>query len=69
MFRLVTILSIAFLVMIDNTFSVPVVVNPYLSMSINREDLGSGFNVGVDRQNTNLVVSGRIYNLYKVFFT
>ena len=36
----------------------PVVDNPYLTMTINREDLGSGFNMGVDRQNTNLIVSG-----------
>merc|ERR1712106_1234910 len=58
MCRLVTILSMAMLGMFGNTFSMPVVDNPYLSMTINREDLGSSFNMGVDRQNTNLVVSG-----------
>ena len=51
----------AMLGMCANTFSIPVVDNPYLSMTINREDLGSGFNMGVDRQNTHLVVSGKIY--------
>ena len=48
------------LAMCGNTFSMPVEDNPYLSMTINREDLGSGFNLGVSRQNTNLVVSGRL---------
>ena len=60
MCRLVTILSMVMLGMCVNTFSMPVVDNPYLSMTINREDLGSGFNMGVDRQNINLVVSGKI---------
>ena len=46
------------LAMCGNTFSMPVVDNPYLSMTINREDLGSGFDLGVNRQNTNLVISG-----------
>merc|ERR1711892_897942 len=55
---LVSILSMAMLGMCGNTLSMPVVDNPYLSMTINREDLGSSFNMGVDRQNTNLVVSG-----------
>merc|ERR1712106_981228 len=55
---LVTILSMVMLAMCGNTFSMPVVDNPYLYMTINREDLGSGFNLGVNRQNTNLVMSG-----------
>ena len=58
MCRLVTILSMVMLGMCGNTFSMPVLDNPYLSMTITREDLGSSFNMGVDRQNTNLVVSG-----------
>ena len=36
----------------------PVVDNPYLSILINRRDLGSSFELGVDRANQNLVVSG-----------
>ena len=65
MCRLVTILSMVMLGMCVNTFSMPVVDNPYLSMTINREDLGSGFNMGVDRQNMNLVVSGWCYQMSK----
>ena len=61
MCRLVTLLSMVMLGMCVNTFSMPVVDNPYLSMAINREDLGSGFNMGVDRQNMNLLVSGWFY--------
>ena len=36
----------------------PVVGNPYLSILINRRDLGSSFDLGVDKANTNLVVTG-----------
>ena len=36
----------------------PVVDNPYLSILINRRDLGSSFDLGVDKANTNLVVTG-----------
>merc|ERR1712203_407891 len=36
----------------------PTVTNPYLSILINRRDLGSSFELGVDRANQNLVVSG-----------
>ena len=57
---LVTILSMAMLDLFGNSLSMPVVDNPYLSMTINREDLGSVFDLGVNRQNTNLVVSGRL---------
>ena len=67
MCRLVTILSMVMLGMCVNTFSMPVVDNPYLSMTINREDLGSGFNMGVDRQNMNLVVSGQFYQIVKLY--
>ena len=56
---LVTILSMAMLGMFANIIAMPVMDNPYMSMTINREDLGSSFNMGVDRQNTNLVVSGK----------
>ena len=57
----VTVLSMVMLVMcVNTTLSLPVVDNPYLSMTINREDLGSGFNMAVDRQNMNLVISGQI---------
>ena len=54
------LLASAFLMLVICVYcqAVPLVENPYLSMTINREDLGSGFNIGVDRQNTNLVVSG-----------
>ena len=44
-----------------NTSSMPMVDNPYLSMTINREDLGTGFNMGVGRDSTNLVISGIIF--------
>ena len=63
MSRFVAACMMVMLGMSVNTFSLPVVSNPYLTMTINREDLGSGFNMGVDRQNTNLIVSGN--NLYK----
>ena len=36
----------------------PMVDNPYLSISINREDLGSSFRMGVDKKQTNLEVLG-----------
>ena len=36
----------------------PVVDSPYLSILINRRDLGSSFELGVDKANQNLVVSG-----------
>ena len=53
---------------VNTTLSLPVVDNPYLSMTINREDLGSGFNMAVDRENMNLVVSGEISsNILKPF--
>ena len=60
MCRFVTILSLVMLGICVSTFSMPLVDNPYLSMTINRDDQGSGFTLGVNRQNTNLVVSGRL---------
>ena len=61
MCRPVTVLSMVMLGMcVNTTLSLPVVDNPYLSIAINREDLGSGFNMAVDKQNMNLVVSGGV---------
>lgn len=36
----------------------PVVENPYLSILINRNDLGHSFNLDVNKQNQNLVITG-----------
>merc|ERR1711997_1446713 len=36
----------------------PVIDNPYLSILINRNDVGHSFNLGVNRQNQNLVITG-----------
>merc|ERR1711963_968634 len=38
--------------------SAPAIESPYLSILINRRDLGHSFDLGVDRSNHNLVVSG-----------
>ena len=57
--------STVVLLMCANTnLSMPMVDNPYLSMTINREDLGSGFNMAVNRQNMNLAVSGNLSKLF-----
>ena len=42
-------------------FAKPMVDNPYLSISINREDLGSSFSIRVDKKQTNLEVLGERY--------
>ena len=52
LFQLVTVLSVV------KAAPSPVVDNPYLSILINRRDLGSSFDLGVDKANTNLVVTG-----------
>ena len=36
----------------------PVIDNPYLSIVINRNDLGHSFDLGVNKQNQNLVITG-----------
>ena len=58
--HMMVITSLLILGMSIQTFSRPVVDTPYLSININREDLGSRFNMGVGRKNMNLEVSGRI---------
>ena len=36
----------------------PVIDNPYLSILINRNDVGHSFNLDVNKQNQNLVITG-----------
>merc|ERR1711874_784430 len=38
--------------------AIPVIENPYLSILINRNDVGHSFDLGVGRQNQNLVITG-----------
>ena len=39
--------------------AIPVIENPYLSILINRNDVGHSFDLGVSRQNHNLVITGQ----------
>ena len=47
--------------MIGVSSSLPVIDNPYLSILINRRDLGHSFDLGVNKVNQNLVITGEKY--------
>ena len=44
----------------------PVIDNPYLSIVINRNDLGHSFDLGVNKQNQNLVITGENFPVLDV---
>ena len=56
--------------MIGVSSSLPVIDNPYLSILINRRDLGHSFDLGVNKVNQNLVITGeRYFHFYQKYFT
>merc|ERR1711976_1121809 len=57
-FSLSAVCVVVLAIMVLPSLSVPVIENPYLSILINRRDLGHSFDLGVDRSNNNLIITG-----------
>ena len=49
--------------MVAVSLGAPLIDNPYLSILINRRDVGHSFDLGVNRANHNLVITGNTLNI------
>ena len=54
--------------MVGVSLGAPLIDNPYLSILINRRDLGHSFDLGVNRVNHNLVITGTLQPILRQYF-